>query len=625
LRKAFCSVSCLFEEFSYQTDSVPFDINPMWLSRGKRAAIFPIYHIHGRVYIGVWHHYGTRDDLAGRVVIEISEVKPSTKYDVALPLRSAGDEYERAKEKSKGVIRLRFEAHFFDERKAVLSYPQYILSKEKIIVPSAGDKDFVNTAKLVHGKTVNYSLYDKYSNRAIAREHKLYKVEMKIFVKRFFLELCLWENPKLSMYCFCSVMLCSYCSSVALALPCFLGTLLVILSDNHAEYVSNEIRNFGYCKPSYGELLRALLFGGNGHFLPTKLKPQKIREHNFHNMLFPLSNPKYTQRFKFSHFVKNEQFEDKCQLEHRFLRSSAATSEDISNIQSRSSEHSKDVSVKSTTVEGDLDVAIYSGAASKKIAQFQDVDKFEKKNYGKMKEVEIELKKLERLGHKMTGRLFKQEVFDSEVGTEKDDTKFAEKCKSVLGIVDEFTILTAKAFCLGTLTRMKLVPNLIFRFLFNLFTWRDPYLTFWFSNLLFCLIIVLIVFPWRLFFFSLALVLLGPQNWIFQEKIKNKIRKVMQKSKQKKEKKQADSEKDPLLTKTDHTDTWSKLDNRQGIVVPYGMIRRERFYHWPPYSDLSSALPSERKEFDIRFPHGEERCNSQINNLKLRYHLSVKR
>lgn len=37
------------------------------------------------------------------------------------------------------------------------------------------------------------------------------------------------------------------------------------------------------------------------------------------------------------------------------------------------------------------------------------VDKFEKKNYGKMKEVEIELKKLERLGHKMTGRLFKQE------------------------------------------------------------------------------------------------------------------------------------------------------------------------------------------------------------------------
>jgi len=265
LRKASCSVSCLFEEFSYQTDSVPFDINPMWLSRGKRAAIFPIYHIHGRVYIGVWHHYGTRDDLAGRAVIEISEVKPSTKYDVALPLRSAGDEYERAKEKSKGVIRLRFEAHFFDERKAVLSYPQYILSKEKIIVPSVDDKDFVNTAKLVHGKTINYSLYDKYSNRSIAREHKLYKVEMKvsiflyndlslyhfgtkvcdyskIFVKRFILELCLWENPKLSLYCFSSVMLCCYYSSVALALPCFLGTLLVILSDNHAQYVSNEIR-----------------------------------------------------------------------------------------------------------------------------------------------------------------------------------------------------------------------------------------------------------------------------------------------------------------------------------------------------------------------------------------------
>ena len=139
-----------------------------------------------------------------------------------------------------------------------------------------------------------------------------------------------------------------------------------------------------------------MLFGGNGHFLPTKQKPQKIREHNFHNMLFPLSNPKYTQRFKFSHFVRNEQFENRSestfvtielkycvdenlvvfgclhlgQLQHRFLHSSAEDSSD--NIQARSSERSQDVCEKSTIDEGDLDVEIYSGAASKKIAQFQD-------------------------------------------------------------------------------------------------------------------------------------------------------------------------------------------------------------------------------------------------------------
>jgi hypothetical protein len=56
----------------------------------------------------------------------------------------------------------------------------------------------------------------------------------------------------------------------------------------------------------------------------------------------------------------------------------------------------------------------------------------------------------------------------------------------------------------------------LFRAGFNVITWRDPMLTFWVS--LFCglLVIVLFVFPWRLFLFVVGVLLVGPQNWLIR-------------------------------------------------------------------------------------------------------------
>ena len=51
----------------------------------------------------------------------------------------------------------------------------------------------------------------------------------------------------------------------------------------------------------------------------------------------------------------------------------------------------------------------------------------------------------------------------------------------------------------------------VWRVIFNLFMWRDPYLTFLFLIGAVVLLCVLLVFPWRLFFFALGMGAVGPQ------------------------------------------------------------------------------------------------------------------
>jgi hypothetical protein len=51
----------------------------------------------------------------------------------------------------------------------------------------------------------------------------------------------------------------------------------------------------------------------------------------------------------------------------------------------------------------------------------------------------------------------------------------------------------------------------LFRALFNIFTWRDPFLSFWVTLLMSVLAAILLVFPWRLVLFAVGVVVVGPQ------------------------------------------------------------------------------------------------------------------
>jgi hypothetical protein len=51
----------------------------------------------------------------------------------------------------------------------------------------------------------------------------------------------------------------------------------------------------------------------------------------------------------------------------------------------------------------------------------------------------------------------------------------------------------------------------LFRALFNIFTWRDPFLSFWFTLIGSILAAILFFFPWRIVLFVAGIVLVGPQ------------------------------------------------------------------------------------------------------------------
>jgi hypothetical protein len=72
-------------------------------------------------------------------------------------------------------------------------------------------------------------------------------------------------------------------------------------------------------------------------------------------------------------------------------------------------------------------------------------------------------------------------------------------------------ILRITSSFLGPLMRIIRIVVYATRMVFNVTAWRDPYLTFWGFAFLCTLAFILLIFPWRSFFFLSSIVLLGPQ------------------------------------------------------------------------------------------------------------------
>jgi len=130
-----------------------------------------------------------------------------------------------------------------------------------------------------------------------------------------------------------------------------------------------------------------------------------------------------------------------------------------------------------------------------------------------------------------------------------------------------------------------------FRAVFNLFMWKDPMLSFWFTGLIFGLVLVLSVFPWRLFFFVVGLLGFGPQNYWMVPAYFAKRAARTQKKKVAGTCNQAyrlsldtvdDVANSPLLFRDN---VQMKADGkRREVIVPGGdcVFRGNRFYDWPP-------------------------------------------
>jgi len=206
---------------------------------------------------------------------------------------------------------------------------------------------------------------------------------------------------------------------------------------------------------------------------------------------------------------------------------------------------------------------------------------------------------------------------------------------------------------LGPLMRIIRIAIYTFRISFNVCTWRDPYLTFWVFSFLCILALILLIFPWRSFFFLSSLVLLGPQNIAVRKYLERRANRREQEDKEEKEREALKAQlmiNDPLglvqpqmqqsnsyiaannkkkeesggkkkriwginRRKEDETDqqadeikeaemfhsprpaffAHTKPSKRtqvpRDVAVPYFRFRKDRFYDWPPDPTVSRATP----------------------------------
>ena len=148
---------------------------------------------------------------------------------------------------------------------------------------------------------------------------------------------------------------------------------------------------------------------------------------------------------------------------------------------------------------------------------------------------QVQLQKIERLMHKLSMKVSVEMVSapshavlspESRAKEAENHTAVdahAEAFHTKKAVYDEFDKLlghherTANPVTrimssfLGPLMRMIRVAIYIFRIVFHISTWRDPFLSFWVLAFLGLLFVILVIFPWRKFFLLLTIALLGPQ------------------------------------------------------------------------------------------------------------------
>jgi hypothetical protein len=188
---------------------------------------------------------------------------------------------------------------------------------------------------------------------------------------------------------------------------------------------------------------------------------------------------------------------------------------------------------------------------------------------------------------------------------------------------------------LGPMMRILRISIYMVRIAFNVSTWRDPFLSFWTFVAMVGLLVLLLVFPWRAFFFLTTIIGLGPQNILVRRYLEKRSERRGEEKRQEAAKASADNS----LNVSNHGSNMStgSGDNKRGgffgrragrrgkrpsidnmpvmtgerpafssdvlgqssakklsprsIAIPYSRLRKERFYDWPPDPTVSRATP----------------------------------
>lgn len=260
---AYCLAVC--GSYAFRTETIPENADPRWLARMKRACIFPVFKGYAKLYVGVFDEDSEtdRDDFAGRVVVDLARLRPSSAYDVMLPLKESSHVYTK---RPRGAIRLRIHLTWYNERSMVLSYLPKLMwhSKSPNVTVACGDKKaFQSVALTVHG-THMPGRFSLKLMRAIIREVTLTQITILRYLRvREIRNLRSWKTPLISLYVFSAWMHAVYTNTVRY-LPGHVVTFVLLrLWQNYLLYAIDEPFHRGLLPPTFEELFASLLFGRN--------------------------------------------------------------------------------------------------------------------------------------------------------------------------------------------------------------------------------------------------------------------------------------------------------------------------------------------------------------------------
>jgi hypothetical protein len=171
-------------------------------------------------------------------------------------------------------------------------------------------------------------------------------------------------------------------------------------------------------------------------------------------------------------------------------------------------------------------------------------------------------------------------------------------------------IVSKLAVIIQPVLEMVQVWLLFFRALYNVFTWQDSFLSFWVSLFGAVLVIILHLFPWRIFLGVVGVILVGPQNWLLRvvrsrrpgyiEPDFDTIIKKKKKAATKVEEVALDTPYFGSLTMDNQPVAADELDksNVRPVVVPDTPLKYQRFYDWPPELEYTLVDPCDPPQSD---------------------------
>jgi len=619
-----CVVYLVCGSYAFATDVIPQKVNPMWLRGMRRACALPVFHGYAVLMVGVFHDDGSKgssskDTFFGRVEVPIARLRSNTTYDVTLPLRESTSVYNRDK---LGAVRLRFSWDYYDPKQFILSYApgrrNKIGNRVCTTVACADPKSFRNIALTVHGA----HLPDRFSTdmfKAAIRELTFVQAVVLRCGKQYVRDLVYWKYPIFSAYCFGGWMHCVYSNSVIFVPVYLVGFALLHLAASYFYYISSERDDV---RPlSWEELFLAL------QTKESKSIKRALGDERGVSILRALgSNNKYegktSPEFPFSSFAGYSRFcVDEC-LNTSRLNSESEDKGDGGNDDEMDYVDDDLDDVMGEDVYGSIDELEKPPLPEQNIS----VKEGKKK---KDKSIKQELEEVEEKVQKATKYLFQYHTYYS---TESNEPPFGKKVSAekggevydskpdldkMLGVgqFSQWNPIVSKVTCqFIPITRILGVVLSMYRSFYSIVTWRDPILTFWLSIAGMISIAVLLVFPWRLVFFLVGVLFLGPQNWVYRifrenflDDTKNRrpgrivraVREILKDDdgnvwakngradKNVQSKKNAFSQplfrchapvSDPLVERTNNI-------GAQHVVVPYSAVFFSRFSDWPPDPD----------------------------------------